>query len=61
MKITFRFKGGEGSGHFDHEGIPNHRGGSLPEGENRSSKPKEKVLQVEKVPIMKEGSDSWDT
>ena len=30
MKIIFRKKGGEGSGHFDHAGIPGHHGGSLP-------------------------------
>ena len=44
MKLTFRLKGGEGSGHFDHVGIPNHQGGSLPEGESggKSEEPKKK-------------------
>ena len=30
MKLAFRLKGGPGSGHRDHKGIPNHQGGSLP-------------------------------
>jgi hypothetical protein len=44
MKLTFRLKGGEGSGHFDHRGIPDHQGGSLPEGESggKSEEPKKK-------------------
>lgn len=30
MKIIVSFKGGEGSGNFDHAGIPGHVGGSAP-------------------------------
>lgn len=30
MKLTIRLKGGKGSGHFGHKGIPGHKGGSLP-------------------------------
>jgi hypothetical protein len=30
MKLTFRLKGGPGSGHFDHKGRIRHQGGSLP-------------------------------
>lgn len=30
MKFKIRFKGGKGSGHHGHEGIPGHLGGSLP-------------------------------
>lgn len=30
MKATIRFKGGPGSGHHGHRGIPGQRGGSLP-------------------------------
>lgn len=30
MKLTFRLKGGAGSGHRGHAGIPGHQGGSLP-------------------------------
>ena len=29
-KFIFRFKGGEGSGHYDHKGRPGKQGGSLP-------------------------------
>lgn len=30
MKVIIRFKGGAGSGHHGHQGIPGQRGGSLP-------------------------------
>lgn len=30
MKLVVVRKGGEGSGHYDHQGIPGHQGGSLP-------------------------------
>lgn len=30
MRFTIRLKGGAGSGHFGHKGIPGHKGGSLP-------------------------------
>lgn len=30
MKLTLRYKGGEGSGHFGHRGRPGKQGGSLP-------------------------------
>lgn len=33
-KLTFRLKGGPGSGHKDHKGIPGHHGGSLPDGKS---------------------------
>jgi predicted ABC-type ATPase len=32
MKYMIRLKGGEGSGHHGHKGIPGHHGGSLPRG-----------------------------
>jgi hypothetical protein len=32
MKFTIRLKGGLGSGHHGHKGIPGHHGGSLPSG-----------------------------
>lgn len=35
--FTIRLKGGPGSGHFGHKGIPGHRGGSLPRGESSQS------------------------
>lgn len=34
-------KGGPGSGHHGHKGIPGHQGGSLPRGESAARKPKE--------------------
>ena len=37
-KFIFRFKGGEGSGHYDHKGRPGKKGGSLPDGENSEPK-----------------------
>jgi hypothetical protein len=38
MIITFRLKGGEGSGFEGHAGIPGHQGGSLPSTESQSSR-----------------------
>jgi len=35
--ITFRFKGGPGSGFRGHKGIPGHQGGSLPKGTSQDS------------------------
>ena len=35
-KATIKLKGGEGSGHFDHAGIPDHHGGSLPSDDKSS-------------------------
>jgi hypothetical protein len=40
MKLTFRYKGGEGSGHFDHSGRPGKHGGSLPGKGGESSTPR---------------------
>ena len=34
MNYKIRLKGGVGSGHHGHKGIPGHRGGSLPRGES---------------------------
>lgn len=34
MRYFIRLKGGPGSGHFGHKGIPGHRGGSLPRGKS---------------------------
>lgn len=44
MKLTIRFKGGPGSGHYGHKGIPGHKGGSLPRGESASSVPSNNKL-----------------
>lgn len=44
MKLTIRLKGGPGSGHHGHKGIPGHRGGSLPrEGSAASSSSKSNI------------------
>lgn len=49
MKI--RFKGGPGSGHHGHRGIPGHRGGSLPEtGSSNMLPPEQRVWQGESYP-----------
>jgi hypothetical protein len=37
MKFTIRLKGGAGSGHYGHKGIPGHKGGSLPRGGSASA------------------------
>ena len=37
-------KGGPGSGHYGHKGIPGHQGGSLPRGESAAGKAKEPVV-----------------
>jgi hypothetical protein len=42
MKITFRLKGGEGSGNEGHAGIPGHQGGSKPTGRTSESDHKDK-------------------
>lgn len=42
MKFVIRFKGGKGSGHHGHEGIPGHQGGSLP-GKGRGLSPEQQV------------------
>lgn len=36
-KLILRLKGGPGSGHFGHKGIPGHKGGSLPAGSSASA------------------------
>lgn len=37
MKVIIRFKGGAGSGHHGHAGVPGQRGGSLPRGSGDGS------------------------
>jgi hypothetical protein len=44
-------KGGAGSGHFGHKGIPGHQGGSLPRGSSTAKKVREaKLLNAENLP-----------
>lgn len=38
-KLTIRLKGGAGSGNHGHRGIPDHQGGSLPQGSSASAAP----------------------
>lgn len=42
-EIIKAFDGGEGSGHFNHVGIPNHKGGSARSGEFAKNKNTEKI------------------
>lgn len=41
MNYKFRLKGGQGSGNFDHKGIPGHKGGSLPRYSDPNKNPPE--------------------
>ncbi|MFA5035683.1 MAG: zeta toxin family protein [Candidatus Izemoplasmatales bacterium] len=53
MKYIIRLKGGEGSGHHGHKGIPGHHGGSLPSGSSArgklSSDKKTKIVDKKSV------------
>lgn len=42
--VTVVLKGGAGSGHHGHKGIPGHQGGSLPKGASAAGKIKEPVV-----------------
>jgi predicted ABC-type ATPase len=37
MRYILRLKGGPGSGHYNHRGIPGHKGGSLPRGAHQGT------------------------
>ncbi|MFA5035667.1 MAG: hypothetical protein WC479_00620 [Candidatus Izemoplasmatales bacterium] len=51
MKFTIRLKGGAGSGHHGHRGIPGHHGGSLPRDGQASAAPKFAGRQLERSEV----------
>jgi hypothetical protein len=58
MRYVLRLKGGVGSGHHGHKGIPGHQGGSLPRGSNASAytDARKRVLDSK---LLDEASESW--
>ena len=59
MRYTLRLKGGPGSGHFGHKGIPGHRGGSLPRGESKSSYGDSRKRVLSSGKLLDEASEAW--
>jgi hypothetical protein len=48
--VTVVLKGGAGSGHHGHKGIPGHQGGSLPRGASAAKKTREAMILANDLP-----------